>query len=52
MLGSTTTKVETYTAKLSSVDGKFVKEIELSKVHKSEITIMSPGQEDYYYYYY
>jgi hypothetical protein len=37
MLGSTTTKVETYTAKLSSAVGKFVKEIELSKVHKSEI---------------
>jgi hypothetical protein len=46
MLGSTTTKVETYTAKLSSVDGKFVKEIELSKVHKSEIMMVkNPNYE-------
>lgn len=40
MLGSTTTNVETFTAKFSSVAGKFVKEIELSKVHKSEIMMV------------
>lgn len=40
MLSSTTTKVEIYTAKLTLIDGKFNKEIELSKVHKPQLMMV------------
>ena len=40
MLSSTTTKVKIYTAKLTSIDGKFTKEIELSKVHKPQLMMV------------
>ncbi|XP_028419027.1 uncharacterized protein LOC114544609 [Dendronephthya gigantea] len=41
MLTSKTTKVEIYSAKLTSVDGKFTTEIELSKVNKSQLMMIT-----------
>jgi hypothetical protein len=46
MLSSTVTKVELYTAKLSSIDGKFMREIEVSKVYKPEIMVVKNPNYD------
>ena len=37
MLGSSTTKVEIYSATLGAVDGRFDMNIELTKVHKPQL---------------
>ena len=37
MLGSTTTKVEIYQATISGTDGQFTMEVNLTKVHKSQL---------------
>ena len=44
MLGSSTTKVEIYSATLGAVDGRFDMNIELTKVHKPQLlTLANPN---------
>ena len=46
MLGSTTMKVEIYTANVASTDGRFSMSVDLTKVHKSELmTLDNPRYE-------
>lgn len=47
MLGSTTMKVEIYSANLKSIDGEFSMNVDLSKVQKAELMLLdNPKYED------